>query len=244
MRIAELLAARNADPFQHRPVTIACLGDSVTHGCFEVFKSIRTELDTRYAPGEGYVRRLQDRLFLLYPTAAATVINCGVGGDSAPGACARFARDVARFAPDLVVVDLGLNDASAADPEQALRNYVQAMRGIFEQTAALGAEGILLTPNRMCAYVDPSLPDGIAREFAEHVTRVQNEGVLARFVASARELAADMGVPVADAYAEWERLQAAGVDTTALLANRINHPIPEMHEIFVDVLLRTMLAQF
>ena len=37
MRIIDLLKARNAEPLKNRPVTICCLGDSVTHGCFEVF---------------------------------------------------------------------------------------------------------------------------------------------------------------------------------------------------------------
>ena len=199
-------------------------------------------MDTRYAPNEGYVRKLQDKLFELYPVAAATVINCGVGGDGSVSACARFERDVARFAPDLVVVDLGLNDANNPDVEAGLDAYTEAMRGIFNKTQALGAECILLTPNWMCSYVDPRLPEGVIRDIAEHVARVQNEGVLSRYVEAARGVAAELGVPVADAYAVWENLEASGVDTTALLANHINHPTPAMHDIFVTELIRTMFA--
>ena len=36
MRITERLSARNNNSGQNRPVLIACLGDSVTHGCFEL----------------------------------------------------------------------------------------------------------------------------------------------------------------------------------------------------------------
>ena len=44
-------------------------------------------------------------------------------------------------------------------------------------------------------------------------------------------------MPVADAYAKWQAMDRCGVDTTAMLANDINHPIPEMHELFVEVIL-------
>lgn len=242
MRITELLRARGQDALNHRPVTICCLGDSVTHGCFDVVRTRQMELDTRYAPGEGYVRRLQDKLFTLYPAAAVTVVNCGVGGDSSVGAEARFDRDVARFDPDLVVVDLGLNDSGNPDVEAGLQAYEKAMRGIFQKTLALGAEAILLTPNRMCAYVDPNLPEGVSRQVAEHLARVQNEGILSRYVETARRIAREMDVPIADAYAVWEKLEANGVDTTSLLANHINHPVPEMHDIFVEELLRAMMS--
>ena len=242
MKIIELLRARNADPMNHRPVTICCLGDSVTHGCFDLCQSQTNAVDTRYAPGEGYVRRLEDRLFRLFPAAAVAVINCGVGGDTSVGALARFDRDVARFQPDMVIVDLGLNDSGNPDVEAGLAAYAASMRGIFDKSLALGAEVILLTPNRMCAYVDLRLPEGLPRTIAEHLAKVQTTGVLTRYVDAARRIAGELSIPVSDAYAVWEQMEAAGADTTALLANHINHPDPEMHDVFVAELLRTMFA--
>ena len=47
-----------------------------------------------------------------------------------------------------------------------------------------------------------------------------------------------MNIPVADAYRRWEQMAAMGVDTTALLSNGINHPTAEMHDIFVDEIMR------
>jgi lysophospholipase L1-like esterase len=38
------------------------------------------------------------------------------------------------------------------------------------------------------------------------------------------EYSTSMNVPVADVYAQWERLAANDVDTTALLSNGLNHP--------------------
>ncbi len=51
-----------------------------------------------------------------------------------------------------------------------------------------------------------------------------------------------MGVKIADAYAEWKRL-AECEDTTALLANGINHPTREMHELFADVIFREIFDE-
>jgi hypothetical protein len=45
---------------------------------------------------------------------------------------------------------------------------------------------------------------------------------------------------VADAYAKWKALEADGMDVTASLANYINHPSRELHQIFADVLLETL----
>ena len=44
-----------------------------------------------------------------------------------------------------------------------------------------------------------------------------------------------MNIPVCDCYAKWKEL-AKTQDTTMLLANRINHPTKEMHELFAQSL--------
>ena len=54
MRILEKLAARNAETLDSAAALIACLGDSVTHGCFEVFKNRFGKVDTVYRPEGGY----------------------------------------------------------------------------------------------------------------------------------------------------------------------------------------------
>jgi hypothetical protein len=38
-------------------------------------------------------------------------------------------------------------------------------------------------------------------------------------------------------------MKSAGVDTTALLSNRINHPTREMNALFADELIKTMLER-
>ena len=55
-------------------------------------------------------------------------------------------------------------------------------------------------------------------------------------VAKIREIANQLDIPIADAYAEWQLLESQGVDTTALLANGLNHPNAEMHKVFANKL--------
>ena len=51
----------------------------------------------------------------------------------------------------------------------------------------------------------------------------------------------EMGVPVADAYGVWKK-RSETEDITMLLANRINHPTREMHELFAEKLFETIMA--
>lgn len=241
MRMTYLLARRNADAFENRPARIACLGDSVTQGCFGVFVNRFGNIDAVRDPAAGYVRLLQDELDFLYPAAVPAVANLGIGGDSAEGALRRFERDVVPVSPDLVTVCLGLNDCMADDPDTALEKYRWAMRALFMRVAEINAEALLLTPNMMCTYVDPELPDGLLRDIAARAVKRQTGGVLTAFVDSAREIAREMGVPVADAYARWQAYDRAGVDTTRLLANYINHPVPEMHALFAQKIVEQLV---
>ena len=58
---------------------------------------------------------------------------------------------------------------------------------------------------------------------------------------SAREIAREYGAAVADTYADWQAMERSGVDTTALLANHINHPARDMHALFVHRILEQLL---
>ena len=100
---------------------------------------------------------------------------------------------------------------------------------------------MLLTEQRMCSYVSCHLTDPRLREGAAKCAQKQNDGTLDRYMDAARSVAAEMRVPVADAYAVWNRLEAHGVDTTAMLSNYTSHPTPEASEIFVDVILETLM---
>lgn len=242
MRITERLAARAQNPGAHRPVLIACLGDSVTHSCFELDIPENRLTQPGCRPWEGFPMKLQRRLSELYPVAAPTVLNAGVGGDSVAQMAARLDRDVLSFRPDLVILEVCLNDclgSSTDDPTDFARQVGELMDRILDS----GAELMLLTPNAMCARMHENTPkdDDYHRLFARAVSK-QINGVMTAFVEAARAEARHRNVPIADAYARWEQLRACGVDTTSLLANNINHPTPAMHDLFVETIMQTVFA--
>ena len=237
MKTLEKISARNKDAWNQPVVSVACLGDSVTHGCFEVFMNRFNQIDTRYRPDRGYVAQLRRRLDVLYPAAAVSVLNAGVSGGNAGHGLARLERDVLSHRPDLVIVNFGLNDSGNDDVEGGLKAYAANMAAIFDRVLAAGAECMLLTPNRMCAYVPASIHNEELRAIAKKCTHTQNDGILTRYVEAAKAQAQARHMPVADAYAKWQAMDRCGVDTTAMLANDINHPIPEMHELFVEAIL-------
>ena len=95
----------------------------------------------------------------------------------------------------------------------------------------------------MCSYVDIRIDDDLCRKVAEDVTHVQNEGVLDAYFAAARRVALEEGAKVADGYAAWKAMADAGVDTTYLLANHINHPTRAMHWLFAWKLVETIFGE-
>ena len=243
MNIISRLSARNKDAFANTPILIACLGDSVTHGCFDIRLKGPGQVDTVYDTDNGYAAKLEKRLRALYPAAAVSVLNAGISGDSAPNGLKRLERDVLCHKPDLVTVNFGLNDAGNPNVEEGIATYAASMGEIFDRILASGAECILVTPNRMCAYADYALTDEVARSIAENCARIQNEGILTRYVEAAKAEAAKRNIPVADAYARWQTLENSGVDTTHMLSNYINHPTREAHDIFVDKLMDVLFAE-
>ena len=242
MKTTQLLAQRQKDARSCRPAVIACLGDSVTHGCFELIDLPDGRFETTYRPQEGYPARLQLRLNALWPKAAPCVLDAGISGDSAAGGLARLDRDVLSVHPDLVIVNFGLNDVCQPDTEKALAAYTKTMRAIFEKVLASGAECMLLTPNRMCSYVQPFITRQDLRDMAARCATLQTGGALTRFVDAAKAEALSLDIPVADTYALWQSLDRCGVDTTALLINGINHPCAEMHNAFARAIMGQLLA--
>lgn len=241
MNFLKKLQKRNADFYGTRPAVIACLGDSVTHGCFEIFLNEKGGIGVACRAHESYPMQLAQRLSEYYPFATPSVINAGVSGDNAENGLKRLERDVLFAAPDLVIVDFGLNDSMNPDVEGNLKKYRASMRAILERTLASGAECILLTPNFMNRGVSPHLKDELFIRIARDAAAVQNTGILERYVQAAKEEAGKLGVCVADAYGVWKALSENGVDTDGMLSNHINHPTKEAHGIFVNEIMNALL---
>lgn len=239
MYIMESIRKRSMNPFAASSITIACMGDSVTHGCFEMFVDVTGKVSTRYSPGESYVQRLQDYMNAVFPVAAVNVVNCGISGDRAALALKRYERDVQCYNPDLTVFCYGLNDC--VYPTETPESFADCMGELFSLARAGGSECILLTPNMMGTYIDPSITAPLVREVAVSAVQVQCDGTLSAYVSAAMRRAREMNVPIADAYSEWQALANSGADVTRLLANGINHPSAFMHEIFMRKIVECML---
>ncbi len=208
-------------------INIVAFGDSITHGAF--------------GPGDidyeaVYWNLLKRKIESVRKYVPVNVINSGIGGLTAEGSLARLERDVLFHHPDLVIVCFGLNDVNGP-----LENYVAALKVIFERCRDTGAEVIFMTPNMLNTYVaddaDPAFLD-----YAAVTAEMQNGGKFDKYISAACDAALICGVTVCDCYAEWKKLYNEGVDTTTLLANRINHPTKQMHHLFADKLFETIFG--
>lgn len=238
MKIIEKMVKKTADHMNNGGVTIAFLGDSVTQGCFEIYKKENNEIETVFDQRCSYERSVVDMLATLFPVCPVNTVNAGISGDNSGRGVERVERDVLRHQPDLTVVCYGLNDCGRK--EGSVEKYVGNLRRIFERVLESGSELIFMTPNMMNTRVSPHLADPDFIELAKGTALKQNEGYFDAHIDGARALCAEIGVPVCDCYAIWKRLAECGVDTTELLSNKINHPTRDMNKLFAYELVRTM----
>lgn len=239
MNIMNKIRARAENNSAHEGVTIAFLGDSVTQGCFELYKTAEGGIETVFDKNSAYHSYL-DRIFtVLYPNVPTNIINAGVSGGNAVHGLERLERDVLRHQPDLTVVCFGLNDSG--NGLEGISKYTDALEGIFTKLQAVGSEIIFMTPNMMNTYVSVHLTDDYVRSVAERIGQTQTDGILDKYLEAAVAVCEKCGVKVCDCYAKWKRLAKNGVDTTSLLANHINHPTRQMNWLFAVSLMDAIL---
>lgn len=239
MRIAERIKENVGRPGQNRPVTIGFLGDSVTQGCFELYSTGEESIETEFRSFQAYHSKLKRMLEEVFPSVPINIINAGVSGDNAPNGRRRLQRDILSFQPDLVVVCLGLNDAGRG--MEGIDDYAQALEGIFQELQAADIEVIFMTPNMMGTRAVAEAKDPFIHSLLENITRLQVDGTADAYMEKAREVCAANRIPVCDCYRKWKRLEETGADVTRLLANRVNHPVENMHWLFAASLFEMML---
>ena len=210
----------------HGPVTIVAFGDSVTHGALG-FGEIN--YDTVYH------RLLAQKLSAVRNYMPVNVINAGIGGITAKNSLGRMESQVLCHNPDLVIVAFGLNAVNGA-----LEEYLASLAEIFDRCLEKGIETVFMSPNMLNTYVADDAPD-MYKEYAAVTAGYQNSGRMDTYMEAACALAKEKGVKVADCYAKWKALQREGEDITMLLANRINHPKAEMHELFAQTIFDVIM---
>jgi len=227
MKIKDKLYFNRNGLLEHGPITIVAFGDSVTHG---YLASDEPNYET------VYWNRLRQKLNALHSYIPVNVINAGIGGDTAKNALSRLDSQVLKHEPDLVIVCFGLNDIN-----NPLEEYLSALRTIFDRCCASGTEVIFMTPNMLNTYVsDDTAPQYLS--YAAKTAAFQVEGGrMDQYMTQALALAKSMGVSVCDCYSKWKELSKTE-DITLLLANRINHPTAQMHELFADMLFETIMG--
>lgn len=239
MQIMKKFAAKAASNDGAPAITLAFLGDSVTQGCFELIERADQGFNNCHDRQHVYHTHVQQILSVLYPTVPVNIINAGVAGKDAVHGLDRLQRDVLDHSPDLTVVCFGLNDCGWEDA--GLSRYTEALGQIFDRLKEGGSEIIFMTPNTMATHVSPLLASPLFKDLAGKLARRQGEGVLDRYLEEAKALCRSRNIPVCDCYGKWKLLEANGVNTTELLANKLNHPTRQMHWLFAYELVRTML---
>lgn len=226
MKIAEKLKSKK-DMYGSKSVTIAFLGDSVTQGCFECFINEKGDIDTVFDYKNAYSTRMKEILNILYPQVQINIINSGISGANSGSGLSRIDRDILAFSPDLVVVSFGLNDSISG--LNNIDKYKENIRNIVARLKDANAEVIFLTQNYMNTKVSCHLKDEKLQNCANRMMKIQVDGTLGEFQHVGALAAKAAGAVVCDLYPVWEKLSQYGVDTTELLANKINHPIREWH---------------
>lgn len=212
---------------EHGPITIVAFGDSVTHGAVA-----HGEMNFETV----YWNRLKQKINDIRGYTPVNVINAGIGGINANESIHLTDSRVLAHNPDLVIVCFGLNDINCE-----LEVYLDSLKEIFHKCIVFGTEVIFMTPNMLNTYVADDVPE-IYRNYSAKTAKYQTEGRMDLYMESAVKLAKDMGVTVCDCYSEWKKLSETE-DTTMLLANRINHPTKEMHELFANCLFETIFGK-
>ncbi|MEX1231758.1 MAG: GDSL-type esterase/lipase family protein [Planctomycetaceae bacterium] len=123
----------------HKPLKIACLGDSVT-GIY-------------YHTGgrRAYPEMIPFALKAADPQIDVTVVNAGISGNTTVNGLDRLERDVLKHKPDLVTVMFTLNDMTRIplpDFEANLQEIIERCRDIGAEVVLCTTNGVIDTPGR------------------------------------------------------------------------------------------------
>lgn len=237
MKVLEKIVKKSIDR-REPPITFAFLGDSVTQGCFELYKTAERGFQTEFRIEDGYHTKLREILQTLYPSVPINMIYAGISGDNAEGGLWRLERDVLVHNPDLTIVCFGLNDCCAGIAK--IDSYKDALSKIFKKLKECGSEIIFMTPNLMADDVSPEIFDEYTREVYENMIK---SATLEEYVKVAKQVCLEENIPLCDCYEMWSTLKKNKVNTTRLLSNRINHPIEKMHWLFAFKLIEIIFKE-
>ena len=174
--------------------TLVCLGDSITEA------------------RDGYVKVVENMIHAGYPERNVKVVNSGIGGHKAPDMLARLQQDVIAHKPNVVTINVGINDVwhgfrnwdpprdyPAGDgPNGVPLDVYETTVGLIVDTLREGtdAEIVLVTPTVIGEDVDNS--DNRAN------------AILAQYVAAMQRVASSRQTHLAPAHDDFVQAIRAG----------------------------------
>ncbi|MFC4169214.1 SGNH/GDSL hydrolase family protein [Teichococcus aestuarii] len=155
---------------EKRPIRILAIGSSTTAGA------------GASSPSHAYPPRLKAALERLLPGIAVTVRNNGVGGEVASTTLARMRVSVEEWQPDVVLWQLGTNDALRGITPQA---FTQVLREGVELVQRRGLDLVLIDPQSFPGIRDADryedFVEGIAAVAAEKRLPLMRRYTIMRF---------------------------------------------------------------
>jgi len=161
------------------------------------------------------------------------------------GTAIPFLLDVLEFAAKSgIVISIGSShERLSGDEREALfsilGDYGSRVRIVCRSLSLLEFAAKTLPKIGLCyeGEVDGEMLERIGRNIPKSRLSVRLD-----VNSAARELCERKNIPVCDCYSKWKELSKTE-DTTMLLANRINHPTKEMHELFAQSLFEMLFPE-
>lgn len=229
----------SASPQEPGTARIVALGDSTT------------EIATDWAPAitEVYAQCLPRALAA--HGIRAEVINAGISNTTTRDGVLRFDRDVRSHAPQLVIVQFGINDSwidadlGRTEPRLTRAEFRNNLRYFIRTLREDGITTILMTPNPM-RWRDPIYIELFTRT-PGLLDTAQERGfnaLLDRYAEDVRDVATEQGTPLVDVFTAFEdygRQPGKSIDDLLLAGDGI-HPNNAGQRLVCDLLTPRVAA--
>jgi lysophospholipase L1-like esterase len=184
------------------PLTVVALGDSTTAADDWSGQSVEVYPDLLPAALAAFGLR-------------ARVVNAGICGTTTRDAVERLDRDVRAHAPDVVVVQFGINDSwidadeGSREPRLTREEYRENLRSLVRALRAHGASVVLMTPNPM-RWSDPYYIAAFEQAPGLLDTRAERglDALLDLYAQDARDVAREEATPLVDVHRAFEEYGA------------------------------------
>lgn len=171
------------------------------------------------------------------------VVNAGVGSNHTELAEARFKKDVLAYGPALVIIQFGINDASAdvwrtppaTTPRVPLETYTQHLRNFVRTLKEQDATVVLMTPNPL--RWTPRLKELYGKSPYNAEAEDGFNVFLKDYAAAVRQIAKQEQVSLLDVYADFETFGRAPEQSVDDLLLDGMHPNAVGHKRIADQLL-------